>query len=151
MSSPASSFRGRSSGPRWTAHLGWSAVHVCPACHRRVQRFRPGPRGGRVQARCPHCRSLERHRFLAILLDGLGPMLPSARVLLEVAPSAQTERILSRTQPGGYVRLDLGDDPRAVDVRGDLTALPLADDSVDVAVCYHVLEHIPDDAAAMRE
>ena len=34
---------------------------------------------------------------------------------------------------------------------GSLTDIPLRDDSVDLMVCYHVLEHIPDDRAAMRE
>jgi len=36
-------------------------------------------------------------------------------------------------------------------VLGSLTDVPLADDSVDLLICYHVLEHIPDDRAAMRE
>jgi SAM-dependent methyltransferase len=42
-------------------------------------------------------------------------------------------------------------DMRTVDVQASLTALPLRDDSVDVLICYHVLEHIPDDGAAMAE
>ena len=33
----------------------------------------------------------------------------------------------------------------------DLTAAPLPYDSFDVIVCNHVLEHIPDDIAALRE
>lgn len=33
----------------------------------------------------------------------------------------------------------------------DLTAAPLPYDSFDVIVCNHVLEHIPDDRAALRE
>ena len=35
-----------------------------------VGRFRPGP-GGRPGARCPKCRSLERDRFLSLLLGTL--------------------------------------------------------------------------------
>ena len=35
--------------------------------------------------------------------------------------------------------------------RIDLTAIPLNDQSVDVIVCSHVLEHIPEDTKAMRE
>ena len=37
------------------------------------------------------------------------------------------------------------------DVKADLCALPFEDDSFDVIFCNHVLEHIPDDAQAMRE
>ncbi|HEX2074609.1 MAG TPA: class I SAM-dependent methyltransferase [Geodermatophilus sp.] len=36
-------------------------------------------------------------------------------------------------------------------VRGDLLALPFPDDSVDRVIAAEVLEHIPDDAAAMAE
>ena len=44
---------------------------------------------------------------------------------------------------------DLLDD--AVDLRLDITALDLPDGSFDAVLCSHVLEHVPDDAAAMRE
>ena len=47
--------------------------------------------------------------------------------------------------------MDIGYDGRGVDLLGSVTDIPLADRSVDVLVCYHVLEHVPDDAAALRE
>ncbi|MCD4535997.1 methyltransferase domain-containing protein [Nocardioides sp. cx-169] len=81
----------------------------------------------------------------------LGPTLEDLDTLLEVAPSPETSPILGGLQPRRHLRLDLGADNRLVDVLGSLTDLPLADDSVDLLVCYHVLEHIPDDRAAMRE
>ena len=33
----------------------------------------------------------------------------------------------------------------------DITAIPHPDDSFDAILCIHVLEHVPDDRAAMRE
>ena len=33
----------------------------------------------------------------------------------------------------------------------DITALPRPDDTFDAVLCNHVLEHVPDDGAAMRE
>jgi SAM-dependent methyltransferase len=71
--------------------------------------------------------------------------------VLDVAPSAQVTPVLERLRSERLVRIDLGADNRRVDVLGSLTDLPLADDSVDLMVCYHVLEHIPDDRRAMRE
>jgi SAM-dependent methyltransferase len=109
--------------------------------------------GKRVDARCPHCRSFERHRFLALLLEGVRPALPAARVVLDIAPSKQTALLLGATRPGTYLRMDLepAADGREVDVQGSMTAIPLVDGSVDLAVCYHVLEHIPDDRSALSE
>lgn len=123
----------------------------CPLCGHLVQReFKPGP-GGRLDASCPRCGSLERHRFLAVLLSVLRPMLDDVGVLLDVAPSRQVTPMLERLEPRVHVRLDLGFDNRLVDVLGSLTALPHPDSSVDLLVCYHVLEHVPDDTTAMRE
>lgn len=123
----------------------------CSACGTLVRReFDPGP-GGRPDAACPSCVSLERHRFLALLQDVLAPTLGSVDVLLDIAPSPQTTPMLRRLRPRLHSRLDLGADNRLVDVLGSITELPYADSSVDLLVCYHVLEHVPDDRAAMRE
>jgi SAM-dependent methyltransferase len=131
--------------------LGPYPRRYCTVCEKtRTSAFKPGP-GGRPDVRCPGCGSLERHRFLAVLLDLLAPSLGQIGVLLDVAPSPQSTPLLRRLAPRAHVRLDLGADNRLVDVLGSLTQLPLPDASVDLLVCYHVLEHVPDDRAAMRE
>jgi SAM-dependent methyltransferase len=124
----------------------------CPACQTWVQRFDKGP-NGRPDAACPSCRALERHRFLAIVLDGLSPLVATSRLVVDVAPSEQITAILRRISSGRSVRIDFDPaaDNRAVDVQASLTALPFADGSIDLLVCYHVLEHIPDDLSAMSE
>lgn len=124
----------------------------CPSCHRDVDRFAPGP-SGRPDATCPRCGAHERHRFLSVVLDGMAPWLALADVAMDVAPSRQMTPQLKRLCPRGYFSTDFDPaaDGRPVDLRASLTQLPLPDDSVDFAVCYHVLEHIPDDRAAMRE
>jgi SAM-dependent methyltransferase len=127
-------------------------TRLCPACLHSAARFGRGP-GGRRDASCPGCGSLERHRFLALLLEGLAPAVASARLVLDIAPSKQISPLLERLGPARYLRLDFDPsaDNRIVDVRASMTELPLAAGSVDLALCYHVLEHIPDDAAAMSE
>lgn len=42
-------------------------------------------------------------------------------------------------------------DPQGVDVQVDITAMPFGDGSFDAVLCSHVLEHVPDDGAAMKE
>jgi SAM-dependent methyltransferase len=136
---------------RLDASLADYPRRYCSVCDRVVDReFAPGP-GGRPDASCPRCGSLERHRFLAVALGVLRPTLGDIGLLLDIAPSAQTTKMLRGLGARQYVRLDLGADPRRVDVFGSVTELPFAAGSVDVLVCYHVLEHVPDDLAGMRE
>lgn len=123
----------------------------CAACGASVSReFRPGP-DGRPGATCPRCGSLERHRFLSLLLGVLSPELRDLDTVVEIAPSRQSTLLLDRLEARRRISLDAGYDARAVDALASLTALPLRDGSVDLLVCYHVLEHVPDDCAAMRE
>lgn len=130
-----------------------STARFCPACHEPVDAFRSGGVRPRPNARCPNCGALERHRFLAVLLDGLGPALTRASTVVDIAPTRYTTAHLDRLEVARYVRVDLDPDAdgRAVDVQASLTHLPFPADSVDLLLCYHVLEHVPDDRAAMRE
>jgi SAM-dependent methyltransferase len=123
----------------------------CAACGAVVHRpLRAGP-DGRPGATCPKCRSLERHRFLSLLLGVLAPELNDLDLVVEIAPSRQSTPVLDRLGARRRLSLDAGFDTRAVDALARLERLPLRDGSVDLLVCYHVLEHVPDDAAAMRE
>jgi SAM-dependent methyltransferase len=91
--------------------------------------------------------SSERYRALELWLRRRGPVGPGTR-LLEVAPIrtvATTARALGYT----YTSIDLHSP--VAEVRGDLCALPFADACFDVVVCFHVLEHIPADRAAVLE
>ena len=107
----------------------------------------------RPRARCPRCHALERHRLLAILLDGLAPALQEHGRVLDIAPSRYVTPRLERIAPAHYVRMDLDPaaDAREIDLQASLTDLPFPDGCFDLIICFHVLEHIPDDAAAMSE
>ncbi|MBA2337586.1 MAG: class I SAM-dependent methyltransferase [Acidimicrobiia bacterium] len=124
---------------------------LCPACGRRPDEFAPGP-GGRPRARCPLCQALERHRFLAVVLAGLPPSSRPAAVILDVAP-ARVMATMLRARGGSYIGMDVDPnaDGRAVQLVADLCRIPLGDGVVDLAVVFHVFEHIADDAAAMAE
>ncbi|MEP6638641.1 MAG: methyltransferase domain-containing protein [Chloroflexota bacterium] len=101
----------------------------------------------RQDARCPRCDSLERHRALAIYLarDPNDPLL-RGRVLV-VSPDPRTE-VIGR-QNAEYLSIDLAGG-RAMQAM-DLTDLALPDDDRDLVIAFHVLEHIPNDRAAMQE
>jgi SAM-dependent methyltransferase len=112
--------------------------------------FRRGP-DGRPHVKCPRCGSLERHRFLSLLLGVLAPELRDLDTVVEIGPSRQSTALIDQLGARRRIGLDFGYDGREVDALACLTRLPLRDASVDLLVCYHVLEHVADDAAAMHE
>ncbi|MGQ9365890.1 class I SAM-dependent methyltransferase [Azospirillum sp. A39] len=122
---------------------------LCPVCGRRASRFLPFGLGGRRNAQCPDCGSLERHRFLWLYLSGRTAFFRRTLRVLHTAPEPCLEGRLRTRHRRGYVSLDRFN-PDA-DVQADLTALPFADGAFDVVVSSHVLEHVPDDRAALAE
>ena len=130
-----------------------NSVRQCSLCAEVVVGdFNPGP-SRRPDAACPRCRSLERHRFLALLLRSSAASLAMARTVLDVAPSRHTTRMLDDLCAPFVIGMDFDPsaDGRQVNLQASLTDVPLPDDSVDLLLCYHVLEHIPDDRAAIAE
>jgi SAM-dependent methyltransferase len=119
----------------------------CPICGHRFDRFADD--WNRPDAICWRCGSQERHRAQWLLLTRRPELLGGAASLLHFAPEWALAHRLRRVPRLRYVTTDLLDD--AVDLRLDITAIDLPDGSFDAVLCSHVLEHVPDDAAAMRE
>ncbi|MGP1396353.1 MAG: class I SAM-dependent methyltransferase [Inquilinaceae bacterium] len=122
---------------------------TCPICGTRAQRFLPFGLFGRRNAQCPTCGSVERHRFLWLYLVRSTRLLNRRVRMLHTAPETCLEHRLRQRRGLRYTTVDLFN-PTA-DVQADLTDLPFADGAFDVVLTSHVLEHIPDDKAAMAE
>ena len=120
---------------------------ICPVCRWRFDRFKDD--WNRPNALCWRCGSHERHRAQWLLFERRVELLRDARALLHFAPEWALRHRLERV---GTLRYATGDLYQAdVDLRLDITALDLPNASFDAVLCSHVLEHVPDDAAAMRE
>ncbi|MFG5410634.1 class I SAM-dependent methyltransferase [Piscinibacter sakaiensis] len=99
---------------------------------------------------CPSCGSLERHRLMQLYFEQRTDLFGEQPLrVLHFAPEACFVRQLDGNPRIDYVSADLSA-PNAKH-RIDITDIPFADDSFDVVICSHVLEHIPDDHRAMRE
>lgn len=121
----------------------------CPCCGGRFRGFLPGGQNNRPDAECPGCGCRERHRLLWLYLVNRTPILTSRLRVLHLAPERVIRRRLLALPNLVYISGDL-DSPLAKTTL-DILALPFPDTSFDVILCNHVLEHIPDDARAMRE
>ena len=124
----------------------------CPVCGSHYRRFMPyGYVTSREDALCPHCLSLERHRMIWLWLKESSNLFDGYPRLLHIAPEVSLMRHFKRhyRDNKNYITADL-ESPLA-DLHFDVQNIPLEDESMDVIICNHLLEHVEDDRRAMAE
>lgn len=97
----------------------------------------------------PSTLSLERHRLLWLFLSRKTDFFKTPLKLLHFAPEQAFYKRFQKLSQITYTTTDLNS-PLA-DVKADICDLPFDDNSFDVILCNHVLEHIPNDTKAMQE
>lgn len=97
----------------------------------------------------PGTLSLERHRLLWLYLKNETDFFTAPKKVLHFAPEQAFYKRFRKQQNLEYTTTDL-ESPLA-DVKADICNLPFEDNSFDIILCNHVLEHIPDDTTAMHE
>lgn len=97
----------------------------------------------------PSTLSLERHRLLWLYLKNETDFFSAPKKVLHFAPEQAFYKRFRNQKNLDYTTTDLLS-PLA-DVKADICNLPFADNSYDLILCNHVLEHIPDDTKAMQE
>lgn len=137
--------------------IGPSEV-ACPCCGWTGSDFRVLDCGNFLvpNVECPNCKGHERHRFIHVLLERRPPsfMREGAKVL-HFAAEEHIRKFLRRVPNIFRIETDYAaymlyntEVPR---IRTDIHFLPLPDNSLDGVFCLHVLEHVADDRAAIRE
>jgi len=97
----------------------------------------------------PSTLSLERHRLIWLYLKNRTDFFTAQKKVLHMAPEQCFLDIFKNLKNLDYTTADLYSP--IVDVKADILELPFDDNSFDIVLCNHVLEHIEDDAKAMNE
>jgi SAM-dependent methyltransferase len=136
----------------------------CPVCERHMHRFMPyrRRRSALMQAidcigsdtgnfSCPLCGAHDRERHLLLYLRATGLLDSiSGKDVLHFAPEARLTPLLLATHPRSYQGCDLF--PHSAGIRRvDITCMPFSDETFDVVIANHILEHVDDDRQAASE
>jgi SAM-dependent methyltransferase len=107
---------------------------------------------------CPKCGSQVRHRLLVAALTRIESLhkdkLLAGKAVLHFAPEEFLKPFFAEGS-GKYIKADLiapGYDYRDIDVQVDISNMDgIPNGAYDVCIAIDVLEHVPDDRAAVRE
>jgi SAM-dependent methyltransferase len=120
----------------------------CPVCGFTGRKFKAAGTPPREEARCPNCGAAERHRLLTHYIESETDLIEGNQQILYFAP---VDRIARNIQQYGNSVIATDLSMPDVDIHADITRLPFSNETFDTVICSHVLEHIPNDSAAMSE
>lgn len=103
----------------------------------------------RDNALCPNCLSLERHRLLWLYLKNRTDFFIAPKKVLHIAPEQSFEERFRKLKKLEYYTADM-ESPIA-DYKLDVQKMPFDDNTFDVVICNHVLEHVEDLYRAISE
>lgn len=120
-------------------------TRICPCCGFKGKFV--SMRKGRPETRCPNCSTRDRDRLFHFYLHANSHRFQGKQVL-HFSPEPYLFHLLKR-EPG-YISADIKRS-RYARYRVNVTEIPYPDHHFDYIICHHVLEHVPDDAKALRE
>lgn len=122
----------------------------CPICNSHYKSFLPyGRTNPRPNALCPACLSLERHRLIWVYLKEKTNFFSQKLDVLHIAPEPCFMKYFEKQHGEKYITADI-ESPLAK-IKMDIHSIPFAENTFDVLLCNHVLEHVRDDIRVMGE
>lgn len=96
---------------------------------------------------CPRCKSNARERLAYLYLKDRTSLFEQPARVLHMAPEPQLAAVLKQSRNIRYISADLMGP--GVMTHFDIQEMPFADETFDVVICNHVMEHVADDSVAM--
>ena len=122
----------------------------CPVCAGHFRRFKTYTYDPTIKdPACPFCSSLRRTRLLWMYLQHRTDLLQKPKKVLHVAPESDVQTALKKQAHLDYLSVDIASS-KAME-KMDICHIGKPDETYDVILCNHVLEHIPDDRRAMGD
>ncbi len=118
--------------------------YQCSVCNKKLRKFIE-IKNSKI---CPNCGSIARDRRLYSLIKDT--FLDDRIKILDFSPSRAVYRKIKTNKQLDYTSSDLSGNFIA-EKKFDITNIAMPDNSYDLIVCYHVLEHIENDKKAMSE
>lgn len=105
--------------------------------------------GIRGNARCPVCNGIDRYRWCFYVISHYTDILTTPCSILHFAPERTISDLIQTNNQCFYVTADI--DKNMAMLAIDATDIPFQSESFDYVIANHILEHIPDDTAALSE
>lgn len=139
----------------------------CVMCGHQVWRFMPYMRGSAGVPKlmyavdmigsdpdrfeCPRCGAHDRERHMLMYLENTGMLAGmSGKSVLHFAPEKRLARRIRANSPARYVPCDLYPTTPEIE-RVDMLEMQFEDQSFDLVIANHVLEHVNDELKALSE
>jgi SAM-dependent methyltransferase len=111
--------------------------------------------GGRRYAKCLYCGSTDRERLVYLYLKNHTDIFQKMdKKVLHIAPERNLKKVLKLQFDKGYIAADKlakGYCYARNTIQMDITAIQFPNNTFDLIICNHVLEHIVDDNLAISE
>ncbi|MDO8523022.1 MAG: methyltransferase domain-containing protein [bacterium] len=124
----------------------------CVVCKKKFSAWKTHLFGPRLNIQCPYCGSLPRHRHLLLYLKLKTKLFVSHAKMLHVAPERCFWKMKTFKENPTLERITIDIDHTGItDLQMDVTDLKFENNTFNAIICYHVLEHVKDDRAALKE
>jgi len=145
---------------RLRINVGWIVLYVyslkyrggnveCPCCGTSLTEFAANFSTGEKDTMCPRCLSSPRHRLIQLYMKDKTNFFDSKLKVLHFAPIFAFQKLFEDRPNLDYLSVDINSP--LVMKKEDINNISFPDNTFDVILCNHVLEHIEDDIHAMGE